>query len=230
VVLAVAKKNSGSGSESQVEVKRGKQETREQLLKAAMELFAEKGYRGTSVRNVASKAGVTTGAFYSNFRSKRDIYIAIIDEITNTIQNIVDEITQEIIEVMRHSESKKMGFHVLQRPIHRLMDEAFRHESLMQIMRREGLGRDPEFQRDIDRVWERLVEAAKRALDTYVAAGFAKQFDTDLVARATVSMAIAMSLFDIQTRGEKREDIVGLMASMLHGGVSQWVEWKDIGR
>jgi len=210
--------------------RRGKEETREQLLQSAMELFADKGYRGASVRNVASQAGVTTGAFYSNFKSKREIYIAIIDQITDTIQNLVDEITSEIIAVMKKGGDKKMGYEMLRAPIRRLLDEAYRHESLMQIMRREGLGRDPEFQRDIDRVWDRLVEAARRALDTYVAAGFAKSYDTDLVARSLVSMGIAMSLYNIQTRGERRDDIVGLMASMLHGGVSQWVAWKDLGR
>lgn len=221
------KKSREAAKES--EPRRGKKETRDALLKAAMELFAEKGYRGTSVRTVAAKAGVTTGAFYSNFRSKRDIYIAIIEEITNTVNEMVDETTIEIINVMKSNSGLKMNKDLLYPPINRLLEEAYRHEAVMQIMRREGLGRDPEFQRDIDRVWDRLVRSARRALDMYIEAGFAHKYDTDLVARAMVSVAIAMSLHDVQTKGRRREDLVSLLAAMLHGGVTQWVHWQKEG-
>jgi AcrR family transcriptional regulator len=210
------------------EWRRGKEETRETLVLAAFELFAQKGYRGTSVRDLASAAGVTTGAFYSNFRSKRDIYIAIIDKITGTVQVIVDETAREIIEVMKKRGNAHMDYELLRRPIHRLLEEAERHQSLMHILRREGLGHDPDFQMDIDRVWERFVAAAKAALDMYVNAGFAKPYDTELVARALVPMSIAMSLYDQQTNAARRSDIVSLLASMLQGGASQWVAWSEL--
>lgn len=211
-----------------LEWRRGKEETREMLILSALDLFAQKGYRGTSVRDLASSTGVTTGAFYSNFRSKREIYIAIIDKITSAIQKIVDETAREIIEVMKKRGGAQIEYELLRRPIYRLLDEASRHDSLMQILRREGLGRDPEFQRDIDRVWERFVLAAKNALDMYVEAGFAKSYDTEMVSRALVPMSIAMSLYDVQTQGERRGDIVSLLASMLQGGASQWVAWREL--
>jgi AcrR family transcriptional regulator len=223
------KKNSGSNKKSGP-LKRGKEETREQLLAAALELFAQKGYRGTSVRDLAAAAGVTTGAFYSNFRSKRDIYVAVTDRITTTIQEIVDELTKEIIEILKQRSSVKiarMEYDLISKPIQRLFDEASRHEALLNILIREGLGRDPDFQREIDRVWERFVQVAKRALDTYILAGFAKPYDTELVARAMVPMSIAMGLYDVKTKGERRQDIVVLIASMLHGGASQWVSWRE---
>jgi len=214
-----------------LEWRRGKEETREILITAALELFARKGYRGTSVRDLAAGAGVTTGAFYSNFRSKREIYIAIIDKITSTVQVMVDETAREIIEVLKKRGNPHMDYELLRRPISRLLDEAARHDALMQILRREGLGRDPEFQRDIDRVWERFVLAAKNALDVYVQAGFAKKpYDTELMARALVPMSIAMGLYDAQTRGERRADIVSLLASMLQGGASQWLVWRELER
>ncbi len=76
----------------------------------------------------------------------------------------------------------------------------------------------------------RAVSACREALDRYVEAGFAKSFDTDLTARALVSMMISMSLHDVLTNGDRREDIVSLIAAMLHGGVSQWVAWKELER
>ena len=224
------KKKNSDQKENGAAWKRGKEETSEQLLYAALELFAQKGYRGTSVRDLAAAAGVTTGAFYSNFRSKRDIYVAVTDRITSTIQSIVDQLTKEIIEVMKERGSARMEFDLLSKPIQRLFEEAYKHEALLNILIREGLGRDPEFQREIDRVWERYVQVAKRALDTYILAGFAKPYDTELVARALVPMSIAMGLYDVKTKGERRNDIVVLLASMLHGGASQWVSWREFGK
>jgi len=217
-----------SGNEKRAQGwRRPKEETREQLLGAAMQLFAQKGYHGASVRDLAAAAGVTTGAFYSNFRSKREIYVAIIEKIANTVQIIVDEMTRETIGVMK-KRGARMEYELLRRPLLRLLDEAYRHEALLEILRREGLGRDPEFQREIDRVWEKFVDMSCRALDMYLAAGFAKPYDTSLVARAMVPMFLAMSLYDIRTRGQKRDEIVSLLAAMLHGGPSQWVAWREV--
>ncbi|HUF33999.1 MAG TPA: helix-turn-helix domain-containing protein [Acidimicrobiales bacterium] len=44
--------------------------TRERLLAAAFEVFAEKGYAGTRVQEIAARAGFTTGAIYANFAGK----------------------------------------------------------------------------------------------------------------------------------------------------------------
>lgn len=210
------------------EGKRGRVETREQLLDAAMELFARKGYRGTSVRDLAAGAGVTTGGFYSNFRSKSDIYIAILDRITTTIEQIVDELTNETIEVMKQRGGSHMEYRLFSRPLLRLLDEASRHDAVLQILLREGLGRDPDFQREIDRVWERFVHTVKRALDTYIDAGFARPYDTELMARALVPMSIAMGLYDVRTKGARRKEIVSLLAAMAQGGASQWLAWRDL--
>ncbi len=207
--------------------RRGKEETREELITAAMELFARKGYRGTSVRDMASRAGVTTGAFYSNFRSKRDIYIAIIDKIASTLENIVNEIARENVELL-----KKKGVHaeyeLFRAPIIRLLEEGRRHNSLLHIIRRETLGRDPEFQREFDRIFEKFVDVTRRALDLYIEAGLAKPYDTSLMARSIVPMFISLSLYDVRTKGKNRQDIVSLMASFIYGGASKWVSWRNL--
>jgi AcrR family transcriptional regulator len=44
--------------------------TRQRLLEAAFEVFAEKGYAGTRVQEIAKRAGFTTGAIYANFNGK----------------------------------------------------------------------------------------------------------------------------------------------------------------
>lgn len=48
-------------------------DTKERLLKAALDVFSEQGYLATSVDEIASRAGVTKGAIYYWFRDKEDL-------------------------------------------------------------------------------------------------------------------------------------------------------------
>jgi len=53
---------------------------REQFLDVALELFARKGVRGTTVRDLAQAAGVTEGALYVYFPSKEALLSALIEQ------------------------------------------------------------------------------------------------------------------------------------------------------
>jgi TetR/AcrR family transcriptional regulator, cholesterol catabolism regulator len=56
------------------------EETRRLLIAAALDLFAEKGFRGTSLQEVAERAGLTKGAFYHHFSTKDDVLHLIHDQ------------------------------------------------------------------------------------------------------------------------------------------------------
>ncbi len=52
--------------------------TRIQIEDAAIELFMENGYHGTSMRQIAERAGLALGGIYNHFKSKDEIFEAII--------------------------------------------------------------------------------------------------------------------------------------------------------
>ena len=54
-------------------------ERRSSIIRSAIHLFAEKGFRGTTTRELAAAAGVTEPVLYQHFRTKRDLYSAIIE-------------------------------------------------------------------------------------------------------------------------------------------------------
>jgi AcrR family transcriptional regulator len=56
---------------------RRRQQTREHLLAAAAQVFAERGFHGASLDEVATVAGFTKGAVYSNFKNKEDLFLAL---------------------------------------------------------------------------------------------------------------------------------------------------------
>jgi AcrR family transcriptional regulator len=54
-----------------------RQRTRAALLEAARELVRERGYEGTTLRDVAERAGMTSGAIYGNFKNRDDLFLAL---------------------------------------------------------------------------------------------------------------------------------------------------------
>jgi AcrR family transcriptional regulator len=51
---------------------------RDRLVTAAAEVFAERGYEGTRVQEIVRRAGLSTGAIYTNFRNKADLLLAAV--------------------------------------------------------------------------------------------------------------------------------------------------------
>jgi AcrR family transcriptional regulator len=58
----------------------GRAAVRRRLLDAALEVFAERGFAGASLDQIAESAGLTKGAIYSNFTSKDDLFFAMMEE------------------------------------------------------------------------------------------------------------------------------------------------------
>jgi AcrR family transcriptional regulator len=57
--------------------------TRQHLLDAAAIVFARDGFHGSTLDEVAATAGFTKGAVYSNFKSKDDLFLELLDERIN---------------------------------------------------------------------------------------------------------------------------------------------------
>jgi AcrR family transcriptional regulator len=54
--------------------------TRHRLIDAAEAVFARSGYHGASVEEIAREAGASTGALYSNFAGKEELFLALFEE------------------------------------------------------------------------------------------------------------------------------------------------------
>jgi AcrR family transcriptional regulator len=55
------------------------EQTRSQLIEAALPVFLRRGFHGASLDEIAEEAGYTTGAVYSNFKGKDDLFLAVLD-------------------------------------------------------------------------------------------------------------------------------------------------------
>jgi len=54
--------------------------TQEKLLGAAAKLFARRGFAGAAIEEIAETAGFSRGAFHANFKSKDDLFLALVEK------------------------------------------------------------------------------------------------------------------------------------------------------
>ena len=66
---------------------------RRQLLDAALEAFATRGFHATSMNDVAEAAGVTKPVLYQHFGSKRALYQELLDDVAATLEARIHEAT-----------------------------------------------------------------------------------------------------------------------------------------
>lgn len=89
-------------------------ETKNKLLSAAYELFAETGYYNVSTKDIAERAGVSTGIVYGYFSNKKDILLDVIDIY---LSNIFDTIAKMAASLAYPVDFDYLIDHVLEQTI-----------------------------------------------------------------------------------------------------------------
>lgn len=66
--------------------------TLKNILNCAEAEFLENGFKDASLRKIAKKSKVTTGAIYGYFKDKDDLFVSIVKEFVNGLYNLIEEI------------------------------------------------------------------------------------------------------------------------------------------
>jgi AcrR family transcriptional regulator len=66
------------------------EDTRARILPAAAELFVERGYAGTSVRDISERLGMTKGSLYYHFTAKEDVLVALLEPLFEAVDAFVE--------------------------------------------------------------------------------------------------------------------------------------------
>ncbi|BBJ41473.1 TetR family transcriptional regulator [Streptomyces antimycoticus] len=84
---------SGAGTRRPRRVRMTGKERREQLLDIGRTLFAERGFEGTSVEEIAAKAGVSKPVVYEHFGGKEGLYAVVVDR---EMRRMLDMVTTSL--------------------------------------------------------------------------------------------------------------------------------------
>ena len=120
-------------------------ETKERILRMARERFAELGYAATTNKDIAAAANITTGAIYHFFGSKRDLYLAVFEEVERQVFERFEEATargstfvDRLVEILDesvaiNSEDRSIATFFVSVPL-----DSVRNPELAGLARRQG--------------------------------------------------------------------------------------------
>ena len=87
---------------------RKRQQTRQELISAAMRLFEQKGYEPTTVAEIAAAAGVSTKTFFNYFASKDEVLFPYLSRRIDAAVNLIeqrgpdDQMSDVLVAAMQH--------------------------------------------------------------------------------------------------------------------------------
>ncbi len=188
-------------------------ERRRQLFAVALRLFAERGYRATTMEDVADAAGVTKPLLYQHFSSKRALYLELVDSVAEELLAAIGGATAQAGGPRQQVE---LGFAAY---FHMVVT----HEEAFRLLYGRNEAGDAELGNALRRVEHALVEA----VDPLIAAGLDPEHRR-LLAYAVVGMAEGASRHWIATRaGQPVAEDAAAAALSPPGGPASSAEAAD---
>lgn len=117
---------------------RRRENTRARLLDAAHEVFAEVGMDAASVETICERAGFTRGAFYSNFESKDELFLALItqlageklDQVAVRVRDLPPDAITDVPSLVRQVVGASVGERMEPQLISEIRTQALRDPTL----------------------------------------------------------------------------------------------------
>lgn len=151
-----------------------REERRAQILDAALEVFAAKGYHAASISDLVDACGVARGTFYQYFESKNDVFVALLDELLIRFRGSIRgvDLSADAAPVQLQ----------LVATLSRILTAAESSRALATILFREAVGLDADIDGRIVGFEAALHAYVKTSLDRGIEFGLLVPHDSEVVA------------------------------------------------
>ena len=185
---------------------------RERLLGAALDLFNEKGYAATSVRELVAAAGVTKPVLYYYFNNKEGLYLELMQCSYGTFESLAQGISLD-----GSAQERIIQFCC------DLFDISSERLALVRLIYAIYYGPPqgaPHF--DLEAYFVRMLELIERLVGAGVAAGELRQESVGDMSRAIIAI-LTSAINDLLSRRESKLDREGMvkMLRLLMSGIAQ---------
>ena len=186
---------------------------RERLLDAAAHVFAEKGYLGASIDDIARAAGVTKGALYWSFSSKQEFFYALLEE-------RVDRQVRSFLDLVENASWDEDTIRAVSRGLTEMVDDQRELFLLMEEYRLLAV-REPELR---ERYLERtraLRAAFARAIEAHHEhMGVPLTKDVHELAAGIAALANGLAADRILDSESVPDDLLGEMLDLIYEGLA----------
>jgi len=159
-----------------------REKRRGQILDAARKIFSEKGYHQTSVSDIVNSCGIAQGTFYLYFKSKREIFGALLDEFTGKILGAF--FIEGAVEVRTGAQVYERFRFVAQNAARMFLDNI----DLARLFLMEAAAKDPGFEDKVNEFYGVLINGAADNLEMWMERGLLRRADPHIIAHCVVGM------------------------------------------
>lgn len=189
---------------------------RSQILEAAYDVFASKGYRDATVADIAQRLGIGHGTFYRYFESKNDVFEQVL---TAGLMRVAQSIASEDASASDSLESYRGQ---VRRIGERMLDLLERDPALPRLLFYEAMGISPELDEKVQRMWELSGTFTEAYLANGKKRGFLRHdLDVPLTALAVNAMIFEAGRRVVRTadRASARVRWVEALVSLMFDGI-----------
>ncbi|MDY6397103.1 MAG: TetR/AcrR family transcriptional regulator [Treponema sp.] len=129
--------------------------TLQKIHEIATAEFLEKGFRGASLREIVKKAGVTTGAFYGYYKSKEELFSALVKTHADYVLNYFTGLVAEFMKIPKSEWSHNMSAYSKEGMVH-IYEYAWEHKDAFRLILNASEG--TEFENFIHNIVEVEIE------------------------------------------------------------------------
>lgn len=199
------------------------EETRARILQESMRLFADSGFDATGVAEICEKSGVSKGAFYHHFPSKQAVFVAIIDQ-------WLESLDQGLIATsLAGSAPVPETFLSMARRTSEVFSVADGRLSIFLEFWAQAR-KDPE-------IWKLTVAPFRRYQETFAAIlrrgveeGSLRDVDPEVAASALVSLAVGVVIQGVvDPKGARWDEVMSTSVELLFDGMRNRDGKKDRG-
>lgn len=115
--------------------------TLQKIHEIATAEFLEKGFRGASLREIVKKAGVTTGAFYGYYKSKEELFSALVKPHADYVSNLFGSLIEQFKSLPKEEWASNMATFSKQGVV-QIYEYAFNHKDAFRLILNASEGTD----------------------------------------------------------------------------------------
>jgi len=185
-------------------------ERRAQLLEVARKVFGNSGFHAVSMEDVAKEAGITKPILYDHFSSKKDLYLALLDE---DLADLHEKVKQALDSPTGNRERIRRSFQAY-------FDFVDEQADGFRLLMQETVGAEKDFRERVAEVRDRILSEVA----DLISRESGNRLDRDhaeIVALGLIGMAETNAQRHPGASAEKRQEAVELLVQLAWKGITQ---------
>jgi AcrR family transcriptional regulator len=191
-----------------------KEQRKAEILEAALKVFAEKGYRKSSITDINKKARIARGTFYQYFESKSQIFLELIESYFIDYASTLRENQKRLERAFKDGSDPLVAWRENVASVFRFHSE---NPLLTELIYQQAIGRDEDFAARVSELSNLARGQLVRSFKLMERRGLQRPSDLDVV--TSIATGAAVNMIMVHILREKRTDFEALADELVDNQV-----------